>query len=66
MKAMANIEKSGLRKGEYVGYCNGANRIRREGKFWRMNYVSCKSGNMMTVYGLLRELQVVCEQFNGK
>ena len=29
-----NIEKSAFRRGEYVGYCQGCQRIRRGGKGW--------------------------------
>lgn len=34
MKALLNISKSAFRKGEYVGHCNGAQRIRRGGEGW--------------------------------
>lgn len=35
MKLPHNIEKSYFKKGEYVGFCNGAQRIRKEGGQWR-------------------------------
>lgn len=31
----ARIEKSGFRPGEYVGYCDGAWKIRKAGNLWR-------------------------------
>lgn len=35
MKSMHNVEKSVFRKGEYVGYADGAWRIVKVGKLWR-------------------------------
>ncbi len=34
MKSLTNIEKSGFRPGEYVGYCQGAWRIRGSYGCW--------------------------------
>lgn len=34
MKSLTNIEKSAFRRGEYVGYCQGAWRIRRSSDYW--------------------------------
>jgi hypothetical protein len=34
MKSLPNIEKSGFRRGEYVGYANGAWRIYKAGREW--------------------------------
>lgn len=34
MKLPQNIDKSLSRKGEYIGYCKGAQRIRRGGPGW--------------------------------
>lgn len=33
------IEKSGFHPGEYVGYCDGAWRIRKSGKVWEARKV---------------------------
>ena len=34
MKSLPNIDKSAFHPGEYVGHCNGAQRIRRDGNGW--------------------------------
>ena len=39
-----NIDKSTFRAGEYVGYCNGAQRIRRGGKGWETYALGSQSG----------------------
>lgn len=39
-----NIDKSGFRKGEYVGYCNGAQRIRRGGLGWETYALGSSAG----------------------
>lgn len=38
------IEKSATRKGEYVGYCNGVQRIRRGGKGWQTYALGSSAG----------------------
>ena len=62
---MMNIEKSGLRKGEYVGYCNGANRITRFGSGWYM-VITSKDGSRKIIEGSLKTMQAACEFYNGK
>lgn len=42
MRYLHNIEKSGFRKGEYVGYCDGAWRIVRVSGIWRAIHVNGK------------------------
>ena len=39
-----NIEKSGFRHGEYIGYCNGAQRIRRGGQGWETYSLGSSAG----------------------
>lgn len=46
-----NIEKSAFRKGEYVGYCNGAQRIRRTGKGWQTYALGSSKGVFVPAYG---------------
>lgn len=41
------IEKSAFRKGEYIGYCNGAQRIRKGGRGWE-TYALASSGGIFT------------------
>jgi hypothetical protein len=36
------IEKSGFRPGEYVGYCDGAWKIRRSGQLWQASKIDGK------------------------
>lgn len=38
------IEKSATRRGEYVGYCNGAQRIRRGGQGWETYALGSSTG----------------------
>ena len=45
MKSLHNIEKSGFHKGQYVGYANGAWRIRRDGKLWRVTPQTSNGGS---------------------
>lgn len=42
-----NIEKSSFRRGEYVGYCNGAQRIRRGGKGWQTYSLGSQAGTFV-------------------
>lgn len=52
-----NIEKSGFRRGEYIGYCNGAQRIRRSGSGWATYALGSSSGVFVYAYAdTLREL----------
>lgn len=39
-----NIDKSSFRRGEYVGYCNGAQRIRRGGQGWETYRLGSSAG----------------------
>lgn len=39
-----NIDKSSFRRGEYVGYCNGAQRIRRGGRGWETYALGSTAG----------------------
>lgn len=43
------IEKSNTRKGEYVGYCNGAQRIRKGGEGWETYGLGSISGEAIFV-----------------
>ncbi len=36
------IEKSGFRPGEYVGYCDGAWKVRKDGKLWQASKIDGK------------------------
>lgn len=40
-----NIEKSATRAGEYVGYCTGAQRIRKGGQGWETYGLGSASGS---------------------
>lgn len=44
MNALTLIEKSGTRKGEYVAYCNGAQRIRQAGGVWQTYALGSSAG----------------------
>lgn len=44
MKQLFTIEKCSTRKGEYIGYCNGAQRIRKGGKGWQTYALGSSSG----------------------
>jgi hypothetical protein len=59
MKNLSNIEKSACKKGEYVGYCCGAQRIRRGGKGWETYGLASASGK--PVYLTARTL----DELNG-
>lgn len=47
MKLPNNIDKSAFRRGEYVGYCNGAQRIRRGGEGWRTYALGSSAGKFV-------------------
>jgi len=47
MKYLHNIERSAFRKGEYVGYCNGAQRIIKSGQQWVCNGLVSSAGTRM-------------------
>jgi len=51
------IEKSAFRKGEYIGYCFGAQRIRRAGNGWQCYGLASASGYALFTHApTLREL----------
>lgn len=51
------IEKSAHRRGEYVGYCNGAQRIRKGGEGWRTYALGSTDGTFIpTTAPTLRQL----------
>lgn len=60
MKLPHNIEKSAFRKGEYVGYCNGAQRIRRGGEGWVTNGLCSSQGE--AVFAQARTLMELGEK----
>ncbi len=43
------IEKAAFRKGEYVGYCQGAQRIIRGGEGWRTAGLRSSAGKTLSV-----------------
>lgn len=45
MKSLLRIEKSAFRRGEYVGYCQGAQRVIRDGAVWRTAGLCSSAGN---------------------
>jgi len=47
MKNLLNIDKSAFRKGEYVGYCNGAQRIRKVGNQWQTYSLGSQAGKFI-------------------
>jgi hypothetical protein len=49
-----NIDKSATRKGEYIGYCNGAQRIVRGGQGWRTAGLVSSAG--ITTYATAQTL----------
>jgi len=54
---MNNIEKSAFRKNEYVGYCRGAQRIRRGGLGWQTYALGSQAGKFVPLTApTLREL----------
>lgn len=55
MKALPNIEKSAFRKGEYIGYCNGAQRIRRCGAVWQTYALGSATGTPVFIYAATLE-----------
>ena len=49
MKHLSRIEKATWRKGEYVGYCQGAQRIVRGGEGWRTDGLRSMDGKAISV-----------------
>ena len=66
MKYLHNIEKSAFRKGEYVGYCNGAQRIVKVGQQWVCNgLVSSTGTRMYAAAATLKELSKILDGFES-
>lgn len=66
MKHLYNIEKSAFRKGEYVGYCNGAQRIVKLGQQWVCNgLVSSAGARMYAAAATLKELSKILNRFES-
>ena len=59
----SNIDKSAFRRGEYVGYCNGAQRIRKGGLGWQTYALGSTQGEPVFVSApTLRELGAMLEK----
>jgi hypothetical protein len=43
------IEKAAHRRGEYIGFCNGAQRIRRSGSMWQTYQLGSTEGRFIAV-----------------
>lgn len=54
MTSHPRIEKSATRHGEYVGYCHGAQRIRRGGEGWTTYQLGSAAGTF--IYATARTL----------
>ena len=59
-----NIEKSCHRRGEYIGFCGGAQRIRREGNVWNTYALGSAAGTFhysaaFTLADLGRQLEAI-------
>lgn len=57
-----NIAKSAFRHGEYIGYCNGAQKIRRGGLGWQTYGLASSEGTAIfvsdrTLSGLGKKLE---------
>jgi hypothetical protein len=68
MKSYSNIDKRRGRYGHgYVGFCNGAQRIKMAGSL-RENDKFCQSGWRMMgmIFCTLQEVNAYCVQHNGK
>ena len=63
MKYLHNIERSAFRKGEYVGYCNGAQRIIKSGQQWVCNGLVSSAGTRM--YASAATLEELSEILDG-
>lgn len=64
MKSLTHIERSALRHGEYVGYCHGAQRIRRGGLGWETYELGSQAGRF--VPATARTLDELNEQLKQK
>jgi len=65
MRDLTNIEKSGFRKGEYIGYCRGVWRIRKTNGEWLATHL--KEGYIKTEKTLdsLNRFFQLCDQERG-
>jgi hypothetical protein len=50
MKNLLYIEKSGFRKGEYVAYINGAQRVRRSAHGWATYSLGSTAGEFTPIH----------------
>lgn len=57
MKNYSHIDKSAFRHGEYIAYCNGAQRVTPFDRSWRMNGKT---------FDTLAEVNAYCQANNGK
>lgn len=63
MKLPPSIEKSTTRKGEYVAYIHGAQRIRRDGEKWNTYALGSTDGVFIHAHGsTLAELAAMLEK----
>jgi hypothetical protein len=63
MKLPLIIEKSAIRKGEYVAYIHGAQRIRRDGRAWVTYTLGSTYGVFIYAFGsTLAELVAMLEK----
>lgn len=51
MQSLPHIEKSAFRRGEYVTYVNGAQRIRRTASGWETYALGSQSGQFVRMSG---------------
>ena len=66
MKMSHNIEKSAFRKGEYIGYCKGAQRIHKVSGGWATYALGSSSGTFVPCFGrTLAELGAKLEKLNN-
>jgi hypothetical protein len=63
---LQRIEKSKFKHGEYVGYCRGAQRIKRGGLGWKTYSIGSISGNeVYATAWTLEELDSKLQQIEG-
>ena len=66
-----NIEKSHFRRGEYIGFCDGVQRIRREGNVWKTYALGSAAGAFhysaaFTLADLGRQLEAISERLGSR
>ena len=65
MKNLSNIEHSRFRRGEYVGYCQGVQRIRRGGLGWQTYALGSSAGQFVAMSArTLEELNAKLQEAN--